>query len=135
MAENSGCGRLMGMLLIAFPIFALIFGSDEPAMQTDNAALVMTGMIFVGIIMLGTSNKKKVQAVSSAPRPIQRRDPARFAAMQAVSPQPSSQMVHGSTTASTTEKVVETRILVICPYCGAKNEQGVLKCQNCSAEL
>ena len=26
-------------------------------------------------------------------------------------------------------------ILVICPYCGAKNEQGMLKCRKCSAEI
>ena len=26
-------------------------------------------------------------------------------------------------------------ILVVCPYCGAKNEQGLLKCRKCSAEI
>jgi hypothetical protein len=131
MAENSGCGKLMGFLLIAFPIIALVFGSDEPAMQTDNAAIVMTGMIFVGIIMLGSSNKKKTQAVRPVPTRIQRREQSIVAARYATNPQPSSQMVHGSTTGTH----VETRILVICPYCGAKNEQGILRCQNCSAEL
>ncbi len=27
------------------------------------------------------------------------------------------------------------KVLVICPYCGAKTEQGLAKCQNCGAEL
>ncbi|MFW9843046.1 MAG: zinc ribbon domain-containing protein [Candidatus Thorarchaeota archaeon] len=33
-------------------------------------------------------------------------------------------------------KVTEhERILVVCPYCGAKNDQGVPSCANCGAEL
>ena len=36
---------------------------------------------------------------------------------------------------ATKEREVTTRILVICPFCGAKNEQGILKCYNCGAEL
>lgn len=32
-------------------------------------------------------------------------------------------------------EIVRDRVLVICPYCGAKNEQGVLNCYNCDAEL
>lgn len=27
------------------------------------------------------------------------------------------------------------KVLIICPYCGAKNEQGILKCQKCKADL
>ena len=30
---------------------------------------------------------------------------------------------------------VEKVVLIICPYCGAKNEQGILKCQKCKADL
>ena len=33
-------------------------------------------------------------------------------------------------------KVIEReRILVVCPYCGAKNEQGITTCKNCGAEI
>jgi len=32
-------------------------------------------------------------------------------------------------------EIVRDRVLVICPYCGAKNEQGILSCHNCDAEL
>ena len=33
-------------------------------------------------------------------------------------------------------KIIEHEtILVICPYCGAKNEQGVTSCTNCGAEI
>ena len=30
---------------------------------------------------------------------------------------------------------VHERVLVVCPYCGAKNDQGVPSCINCGAEL
>jgi ribosomal protein L40E len=33
-----------------------------------------------------------------------------------------------------TQRVIE-RVLVICPFCGAKNEQGAPKCANCGAQL
>ena len=33
-------------------------------------------------------------------------------------------------------RVIEReRVLVVCPYCGAKNEQGVTTCKNCDAEI
>jgi hypothetical protein len=33
-------------------------------------------------------------------------------------------------------KVIEReRVLIVCPYCGAKNEQGATTCKNCDAEL
>jgi ABC-type nitrate/sulfonate/bicarbonate transport system permease component len=129
MAENQACGKFMGFLLIAIPIFALIFGSDEPAMQTDNAAIVMTGMIFFGIIMMANSSKNKTK--STTPIQMQRRDIRTSSVERTFIPQSSSTMTHGNTTGTQ----VITRVLVVCPYCGSKNEQGILKCQNCSAEL
>ncbi len=33
------------------------------------------------------------------------------------------------------ERIVTERVLVVCPYCGAKNEQGILKCRACGAEM
>ena len=32
------------------------------------------------------------------------------------------------------ERVIE-RVLVICPFCGNKNEQGAAKCAHCGAQL
>ncbi len=29
----------------------------------------------------------------------------------------------------------DAKVLIICPYCGARNEQGVLKCHNCDADI
>lgn len=29
----------------------------------------------------------------------------------------------------------DAKVFVICPYCGAKTEQGIMKCQNCGADL
>jgi len=129
MAENQSCGTVMGFFLVAFPIIALIFGSDEPAMQTDNAAIVMTGMIFFGIIMMANSSKNKTK--STTPIQVQRREIRTASVQHTVIPVSSSQMTHGYTTG----REVITRVLVVCPYCGAKNEQGILKCQNCSAEI
>jgi hypothetical protein len=36
---------------------------------------------------------------------------------------------------STTKEREIVKVLVICPYCGAKTEQGIGKCQNCQADL
>ncbi len=147
MSNNPNCGELIGFLLIAFPIIALIFGSDEPAMQTDNAAIVMTGMIFFGIVIGVNASKKRAQAQArtTTSYPTHRREmmaaraiptPTTYTTHPQPQPQsqPSSVMTHGSTPI-TPRKEVETRYLVICPYCGAKNEQGIMKCQNCFAEL
>ena len=40
-----------------------------------------------------------------------------------------------TTSAPVTEKVVSERFLVICPFCGTKNEQGKSNCQSCGAKL
>ncbi|TFG29204.1 hypothetical protein EU528_10010 [Candidatus Thorarchaeota archaeon] len=40
-----------------------------------------------------------------------------------------------TTTTITQREIVRDRVLVICPYCGAKNEQGILRCHSCNAEL
>lgn len=136
MAENQSCGSFMGFLLLVIPIFALIVGSDEPAMQTDNAAIVMTGMIVVGIIMMASSSsKRKSQSTTpiqyTTPIQSQRRDIRTASVGHVVNPQSTSVMTHGSTTG----REVITRVLVVCPYCGSKNEQGFTKCQNCSADI
>ena len=149
MGNNPNGGELLGFLLIALPVIALIFGSDEPAMQTDAAAMVFTGMIFFGIVIGVNSSKRRTQAQARATTTYQPQRRAMVAARTMATPasysapttyganphsQPSSVMTHGSTPI-TPRTEVETRYLVICPYCGAKNEQGILKCQNCSAEL
>ena len=36
---------------------------------------------------------------------------------------------------TTTKEREVVKVLVICPYCGAKTEQGISKCQNCKADL
>ena len=41
-----------------------MFGGNEPAMQTDQAALVMTGMIFFGIIILASAGRNRGHPVS-----------------------------------------------------------------------
>ncbi|MBE0526629.1 MAG: hypothetical protein IH631_06775 [Candidatus Thorarchaeota archaeon] len=40
-----------------------------------------------------------------------------------------------STTTIREREIVRDRVLVICPYCGSKNEQGITTCANCDAEL
>lgn len=67
MSQDGKGNKIFGIILIVVPIIALIFGSNEPAMQTDQAAIVMTGMIFFGIIMLASGSKKRSQPISSSP--------------------------------------------------------------------
>ena len=38
------------------------------------------------------------------------------------------------TPTSTKEREI-VKVLVVCPFCGAKNEQGTPKCHNCQASL
>jgi len=40
-----------------------------------------------------------------------------------------------SAPSTTTREREVVKVLVICPYCGAKTEQGIGKCQNCQADL
>jgi len=40
-----------------------------------------------------------------------------------------------TTSAPVKERIVSERFLVICPFCGAKNEQGTSSCQSCGAKL
>ncbi|MCK4566900.1 MAG: hypothetical protein KAU48_06290 [Candidatus Thorarchaeota archaeon] len=109
MAQDKNCGTALGLILIIVPIFALLFGTDEPAMQTDQAALVMTAMIIIGVITIANSRNK--QAIS----------------------QPTQVHTQIPTQSTTDTQVI--KVLVICPYCGAKTEQGIGKCQNCQADL
>jgi len=39
------------------------------------------------------------------------------------------------TPGATTKEKEAVKVLVICPYCGAKTEQGISKCQKCHADL
>ena len=41
---------------------------------------------------------------------------------------------YAAPTTTTREREI-VKVLVICPYCGAKTEQGIGKCQNCKADL
>ena len=36
---------------------------------------------------------------------------------------------------SQTTIIERERVLVVCPYCGTKNEQGITTCANCDAEI
>ena len=48
---------------------------------------------------------------------------------------PPSAPTQRPTTTVREREIVRDRVLVICPYCGSKNEQGITTCQNCDAEL
>lgn len=43
-------------------------------------------------------------------------------------------MPSGAPSTTTKEREI-VKVLVVCPFCGAKNEQGTPKCHNCSASL
>ena len=73
MTEKSNGGILLGIILIVLPIMALLFGSNEPAMQGEQAALVMTAMIVIGIITIVNSKAKQEStpsAQAAVPQPV-----------------------------------------------------------------
>jgi hypothetical protein len=47
--------------------------------------------------------------------------------------------VHTIERISSPERIVEhkivERVLVVCPFCGHKNQQGLTKCQECGADI
>lgn len=108
--SNASCDMLFGIILIGLPFFALLFGSDEPAMQTDNAALVMTGMIFFGIIMLASaSSKRKKKSATTYTQPT---------------------YTHQST------PVIATTVNGYCQYCGTSHtEPDARFCSRCGKSL
>jgi hypothetical protein len=120
MAENPNCGIALGVLLLVFPIIALIFGSNEPAMQTDNAALVMTGMMFFGIIMIATNSSKRSK-MNSQPTQLYAATPT-YTTGDQMAPQHTSQVMQEGGS--------------FCPYCGAAvNKPGAKFCAKCGAEI
>jgi hypothetical protein len=46
-----------------------------------------------------------------------------------------TQTVAATPSTPTQEKIVTEKVFVICPFCGAKTEQGLAKCQKCNADL
>ncbi len=110
MTQDKNCGTALGLLLIIVPILALFFGTDEPAMQTDQAALVMTAMIIIGVITIANSRNK--QTVSQ-PTYVTTQAPTQFTT--------DTQAIHTSS---------------FCPYCGAQiTTSGVKYCTSCGKEL
>lgn len=108
MAQDKNCGIALGLLLIVVPIFALFFGTDEAAMQTDQAALVMTAMIVLGIITI--VNSKNKQDVSQ------------------------TQPTHSPAPFTTNTQTAQTASF--CPYCGAQvTATDVMYCASCGKEL
>ena len=110
MTQNTTGSKVLGMIFIILPIAAALFGSDEPAMQTEQAPLVMTAMIVIGIIMLVNASNK--QAASP---------PTTY------SPAPATSVVQSSPSAPTSK---------FCPYCGAAiSVAGARYCDGCGREL
>lgn len=99
-------------------------GTDGQANQalTLNMPLLLGlgGLVVIIGIAVAVSRRGKEGPVSDEeiiPRPPPPKEP------EAVEP------------TSTREKIITERFLVICPFCGTKNQQGITKCQSCGAKL
>lgn len=110
MTQQSNGSRCMGLLFIIVPILALTFGTNEPALQTDQAAIVMTLMIVLGVIMLASSGRQTTTST------------------QSYSPTPQT-TTPGSASS-------ETQTVKFCPYCGAQITKPNAKfCAECGSQL
>ncbi len=100
---------------------------DTSGAITDGGATSMIGLVgivaglLILIICCCVSRSKKKQPVYVPP--------SQPTGDHYTAPQPTHQPTIKE------REIVRDRVLVICPYCGAKNEQGVLSCYNCDAEL
>ncbi|TFH07090.1 MAG: hypothetical protein E4H14_09275 [Candidatus Thorarchaeota archaeon] len=95
-------------------------GAITDGSTTVNEDLIIFGALFAvffGLMICCAINKKRTQ--TSTPPTVDH-----YAAPP-----------YRPTTTGTTVREVTTRVLVICPYCGCKNDQGILTCTNCDAEL
>ncbi|MGY5881901.1 MAG: hypothetical protein RTV31_16765 [Candidatus Thorarchaeota archaeon] len=80
---------------------------------------LFAGLLILGILCCVCRSKKKDPEVAPPSVDHYRAPPS--------TPRP--------TTTVREREIVRDRVLVICPYCGSKNEQGITTCQNCDAEL
>ncbi|MGQ4872169.1 MAG: hypothetical protein ACP6IT_10105 [Candidatus Thorarchaeota archaeon] len=127
-----------------------IFGGNDTLLVVAGAAVTMVLGLFLIYHQFVSVNKwNKVVGVMKAQRRISlteasaktgiKTEEIRRICYQAIAAGDISGTLEGDTfvrspptgsTASATAKV-----LVICPYCGGKTEQGLSKCQHCGAEL
>jgi hypothetical protein len=98
---------LAGVVLTASGFLILTYGMN-PNMGSLSFVLFIVGLVAmsVGFILLIAGRKKK----DSLPEPFE----------DSLDPR---------------ERIVTERVLVICPYCGTKNDQGIIKCRKCGAEM
>ena len=93
--------------------------TDGTSLGSITAIGLIAALLIIGILCCVCRSKKKDPELSPPPVDHYRAPP----------PQPAP-------TGTVREReIVRDRVLVICPYCGSKNEQGVLTCHNCDADL
>ncbi len=110
MSKDNRGSLVFGLILIGFPIAALLFGSNEPAMQTDQAGLLMTAMIIIGVITIANSrNKQVISQTTQSPAPI-------------------------VMDTQVTQPIINTSSF--CPFCGVQvTSSSVRYCASCGKEL
>jgi hypothetical protein len=96
-------------------------------LQVDAWGQLLTLLFYfavMGLIILCIVGLLKPKRMKPLPEPaVREREPAPPKETKAFEPEPIR------------ERIITERVLVVCPYCGAKTEQGLLKCQNCRADL
>ncbi len=105
-------------------------GDDNGAYTGESSPMAFSSPIILGFfVLLLIAGIGVVASKRKSEEPATTSDisgPSDFSPTPSSEPKP--EPVHSRET-------IRDRVLVICPYCGAKNEQGITKCQNCSADL
>ncbi|NHJ12927.1 MAG: hypothetical protein EAX95_04585 [Candidatus Thorarchaeota archaeon] len=152
-------GFMAGVLLIIGSVIAVIgpFLTDfvGPAITLGGAVLVLFGMLAWSCFCCQGSGKarRKILGIASAHERISVSEIAKIAQIEesivrdTIYDALGKREIHGrmegtvfirtapSSTAYVGRPAGDAKVLVICPYCGAKTEQGLTKCQNCQADL
>jgi hypothetical protein len=94
-------------------------GGGAIDMTGISAIGLIAGLLIIGILCCVCRSKKKDPEVAPPSVDYYRAPPS--------TPRPTETVRE--------REIVRDRVLVICPYCGSKNEQGITTCKNCDAEL
>jgi hypothetical protein len=100
-----------------------------PLAPTTGLLIPLLLLLVGGLVIGGVVYARRRKPGTSPPTiPVKPPEPP-------TTPKPEPTPEETPSSSKTIERTVERVFLVVCPFCGAKNEQGITKCSNCQAKL
>ncbi len=128
-----------------------LFGGDDTVLVMAISAIVaLLGLVLVFVGYNSTKNWNRVVAIAKSQNQISLKELSVKAGVpvekvssiiyEAIGSGELAGTIEGESFSKSRPSVAaaptgEAKVLVICPYCGAKTEQGLAKCQKCGADI